>query len=82
MSFHGLLPFPPVSGPALQGDDLARVEALTIWWHSPAYNSLSKQYQQRAKTEPRLLVQTQGARGKLAIEYSDAWDRTWDRDPG
>ena len=51
---------------------LADVEALTIWWHSPPYNSKSIwQY----KGQP-LHVQNWGARGRLNAEYTSHWDET------
>jgi hypothetical protein len=48
---------------------LADVEALTIWWHSPPYNSTSIwQY----KRDP-LRVQNWEQRGSLHPEYSSHW---------
>jgi hypothetical protein len=48
---------------------LADVEALTIWWHSPPYNSKNIwQYE-----GVRLRIQNLGARGRLHPEYSSHW---------
>lgn len=51
---------------------LRRVESLTIWWHSPPYNSQAKMYS-AAIAGGALLVQSMGERGRLAIEYSSVW---------
>jgi len=54
---------------------LEQVEALSIWWHSPPYNVLSTAFtRSRSPDGRRLLVQSWGARGKLAVEYSNVWD--------
>lgn len=49
---------------------LAEIEALTIWWHSPPYNSKNIwQY----SSDVRLHVRNQGERGRLASEYMSHW---------
>ncbi|MEZ4297628.1 MAG: hypothetical protein R3B70_21890 [Polyangiaceae bacterium] len=49
--------------------DLLDIEALTIWWHSPPYNSKNIwNYNGSA-----LRVQNSGARGRLHPEYSSHW---------
>lgn len=51
---------------------IADVEALTIWWHSPPYNSKNIwRYGGR-----RLHVQNWGSRGRLAAEYTSNWNET------
>lgn len=52
--------------------DLAKlqpVEALTIWWHSPPYNSKNIWDHGQAA----LWVQNHGARGSLQPEYTTEW---------
>lgn len=48
---------------------LRRIESLTIWWHSPPYNSQNIwRHNQQA-----LWIQNLGARGSLQPEYTTAW---------
>ena len=48
---------------------IERVEALTIWWHSPPYNSQSIW----KRMSGDLWVQNHGDRGSLQPEYTTAW---------
>lgn len=54
--------------------DLRRLEALTIWWHSPPYNVLAKAHSKAKPDGDHLLVQSWGDRGRLAMEYSSDWE--------
>jgi hypothetical protein len=49
---------------------LADVEALTIWWHSPPYNSKNI-WQYRGNP---VHIQNWGARGRLDAEYTSHWE--------
>jgi hypothetical protein len=48
---------------------LADIEALTIWWHSPPYNSKNIW----TYSGKPLRIQNLGARGRLHPEYSSHW---------
>lgn len=50
---------------------LAEVEALSIWWHSPPYNS---QNIWRYKFDEVLHARNWGARGRLVPEYTSDWE--------
>ena len=49
---------------------LAHVEALTIYVHSPPYNS----HHIAAYRRPPLRIRNHGQRGRLMFEYSGPWD--------
>lgn len=54
---------------ATSSRDLLDIEALTIWWHSPPYNSKNIwSYNGSA-----LRIQNFGSRGRLHPEYSSHW---------
>lgn len=63
----------PIFG-ALEERDiwLGHVEALTIYWHSPPYNS---KFIVSYGSCPPLRVQNHGDRGRLLPEYSSHWIR-------
>jgi hypothetical protein len=54
---------------------LAQVEALTIWWHSPPYNSKNIW---KYKGDVRLHVRNGGQRGRLVAEYMSHWGEAWE----